>query len=625
MNRFYRFSFEGLFGLLVALLFIFFGTIISNTSNKKPEFIKDGTYTALVLEHPEEKPASFKSLLRIMFASKGDSLIESDEKLLVYFAKTKAAESLSAGDLILFEGFPQVLMNNGNPYEFDYKKYLERKNIYRRVYLDSTQWRFSGAVENTMLVRAENARDKLLSIYRSQQLGDNETEILSALTLGYKRGLDPETKRVFSSAGAMHVLAVSGLHVGIIFAVFSLFFGFLKRIKNGQYLFVTLSIVVLWTYALLTGLSPSVMRAATMFSLVSIGMNLNRRANIYNTLSISAFFLLLVNPNNLFEVGFQLSYAAVFGIVFLQPKMERLWQVRNKILKFFWSLLTVSIAAQIATFPITSFYFNQFPTYFWLTNLVVIPAAFALIVLGISLLAFSSIPFFSNLLAILTKTTIQLVYSTLVSIDKLPKSVIEISLHPNELVALLAVILFLFVFIEFLNMKHLKLALASMLVLAGMTLFFNVTQAARKEMIVYNSRNATMLQLVDGKKNYLISDRKVEAGSFEFEMTESVREKKRLNAPLVLLADSVFEDERLFLHKGVIRFAGKTIFLNKINDFDVDKLTPDYLIINYFDEKILHSQEDRSFRIITTGPAPRDDCKWPIHSLATLGSYSELW
>ena len=173
----------------------------------------------------------------------------------------------------------------------------------------------------------------------------------------------------------MHVLAVSGLHVGIIFFILNFLLTPLNRNKRLLKIKLFLLVGALWFYAFLTGLSPSVMRSCTMFSFIVVGENLNKRTNIYNTLAASAFLLMLINPLIIFGAGFQLSYIAVISIVFFQPRLAALVAVKNRILKYVWDLFTVSVAVQIGTAPISIFYFHQFPVYFWLSNFIVIPGA----------------------------------------------------------------------------------------------------------------------------------------------------------------------------------------------------------------------------------------------------------
>lgn len=620
LNRRYQYRLAPAVGALIHVLFILLGAFFYVSHNTKPVFFEKGSYVATVLEAPQEKPNSYQSVIEITTVQAGDSAFQTNEKVLVYFAQTEKAQNLKPGDVIVSDIVPEPVKNAGNPFEFDYKSYLERKKIYRRAYLGENNWELSGTSKKSAKTYAELWRESLLDIYRRQNLGENETEILSALTLGYKRGLDPETKRVFSSAGAMHVLAVSGLHVGIIYLVLVVALGFLRKQKAGRMIFVVFSIMVLWCYAFITGLSPSVMRASTMFTIIIIAENINRRANIYNSLAASALFLLLLNPNNLFEVGFQLSYSAVFGIVFLQPRLVKTWPVKNKLLKFFWDLLTVSIAAQVATFPITAYYFNQFPTYFWLTNLIVIPAVTVLIPLGIALLALAKIPILSSLLAFTVKWLIKTVYFFLGRIEAFPYSVSDVSLQVPELVFLLCFMFSAFLFISSHRPGHLKFSLVSILLLSVSVLSFNYRALNRREIIVYNHPANPAIHLVSGKQNYVISQNKIAPGDFLVRNIQSVTRNKRLADPVFLTRDDDYEDPFLYFSNGVISFEGKTLcFMTGIHE--QDQIRPDYYI-----HPLVSKMPDTGHRkIITHRFLKAGKFAGRIYCLTEKGAFSEKW
>ena len=622
LNRNYNYRFEKLFGWFVLFIFLIFGILIYHINNKKPKFYQQGNFVASVLESPEEKANSYKSLLKIYAVVNRDSIFEMNENVLVYFEKEDHAQRLMPGNTIVFHRSPEEIKNNGNPYEFDYAAYLARKKIYRRIYLSSDDWKYTEIQKSSAKIYAERTREKLLKIYHDQNLGVNETEILSALTLGYKRGLDPETKRVFSAAGAMHVLAVSGLHVGILFGIFTLLFGFLRKQKYGKYLFILLAITLLWSYAFITGLSPSVMRAATMFSLVCIASNINRRANIYNSLAASAFLLLLINPNNLFEVGFQLSYAAVFGIVFLQPKLARLWPVQNKLIKFFWTLLTVSIAAQLATFPITSYYFNQFPSYFWLTNLLVIPAVFVLIVLGVALLTFSSVPFLGSLLALITKWSIKAIFSVLSGIEQLPASVLEINIHTIELLFLLCSFFFGYIFINKTRARTLIIMLIALFGLASTNLLIQFRQMQKSELIVYNHSTDLVLQLIHGRHNYVLSLQNIDSTSYIFSEIETVRIKKDLRETRFLTAGEEFEDQNILLANNTVIFHGQTICLDANNKMNSNTLKPDFILTHKHYNKYIPDSEKTM--VITNNYITKAD-NTNVYFLREQGAFHQVW
>ena len=627
INQTYKYHLVNWFGLFIQLLFILIGVLAFEIYNKKPTFFEKGICLATVVEKPQEKNNSFKSVLKISTVKQNDTIFRTNEKILVYFEKEENADDLMPGDQIIFSTSPQFIKNYGNPFEFDYKKYLANKKIYRQLYLSSENWKTTNSQSQfTLTVYAEQIREKLLSVYRNQTLGKNELEILSALTLGYKRELDPETKRIFSASGAMHVLAVSGLHVGIVFWVITLLFGFLRKQKSGRIFFVILSILSLWSYAFITGLSPSVMRASTMFTIFVIGDNLNRKANTYNSLAASALLLLLFNPNNLFEVGFQLSYSAVFGIVFLQPKLSKLIPVKNKFLKFFWSLLTVSVAAQIATFPLTAFYFNQFPIYFWITNLIIIPAVMILIPLGLALLLFSKIAVVSSLLAFLLNLIIKSCFIILSKIELLPFSIQEISIHPFELLFLIGILFSIYLLLQKFNARHLKTTLILILFFLISSLTINIGQSKSREIIFYNSTENTTIQLIRGRKNYVVSQHLIEPDKNMFNLINRTNLKLKLNPSIYITNEDSLFDNFLFAKNGIILFEGKIIlFENSLSKLP-ETILPD-LVINpkQFDElekPILKNTIVLSNKRLI----PKDYLKFKhMHQTSKHGAFVEKW
>jgi competence protein ComEC len=242
INKNYRYSYNIYFGLGIQLFFVLLGILLTRQHNKKPFLFDKGNFIAVVLETPQEKQNSYKSILQIEAVSFSDSILATNETVIAYFAKSDSVGELKAGDIILFDKPPQSIENNNNPFEFNYKDYLGKKLIFRQVYLPAGNWLKTGQAKKSITIWAEKTREKLLQIYRNQPIDETEFEILSALTLGYKRELEPETKRIFSVSGASHVLAVSGLHVGVVFYLINLLFGFLRKIKKGRFLFMFISI-----------------------------------------------------------------------------------------------------------------------------------------------------------------------------------------------------------------------------------------------------------------------------------------------------------------------------------------------------------------------------------------------
>lgn len=560
VNRKISFRVNSFFGMLIHLIFVGIGITVFTVYNQKPVFYNRGVFYAEILEILQEKPNSYQSVLSVRAVKNGKSVVETDEKVMAYFGKNENAQKLEPGETILFRKIPQLIKNRGNPFEFDYQGYLAGRKIYRQVYLPDESWeKTDRRAKFAFSVLAERTRLYFLRVYEKYDFGEDELHVLSALTLGYKRGLDPEIKRIFSSAGAMHVLAVSGLHVGIVFLVLSFLLRFLTLHKTGRVIYVFIVILALWCFAFITGLSPSVQRAATMFSFVVVGENIKRQSSIYNTLASSAFFLLLLNPNNLFEAGFQLSYAAVFGIVFLQPKLVQLFHFKEKVFQYGWELLTVSVAAQVATFPLTAFYFGQFPSYFWLTNLVVIPAVMFLIPLGLTLLIFHWVPVLSELLAGVAGCTVNTVIRFLRLVEEMPWSVAEFSMSVSGVVILTAALFALSFFMETKLKKYFKLTLLIFAVFAAFSFIAGVTGFTRKEIIVYNQPDFALAHFINGKKNYVVSDRELNEATFALNLIQNTVQKMRLEEPVFLVSIDNFHDSFFYLKNGRIVFNGKVI------------------------------------------------------------------
>ncbi len=351
-------------------------------------------YEARFLSNIERTTKSQRATLEIL-KIQVDSIsvwARASGKLIAYFPLHDSTLTFQYGDKILVKGKPYPVPSPSNPHAFDYRAYLETQGITHQHFLRRGSFLQTDSVEGFTIMSASwNTRQWLAQQFHEFIPQTQSRAIALALVLGVKNELDNTLRDAYAGAGAMHVLAVSGLHVGIIVLILNILFRPLAGYKWGILLKGILSLLLLWAYAFITGLSPSVMRAVTMFSVVIVGQLVQREGNIYNTLSFSALVLLLYNPYMLYQVGFQLSFAAVVGIVWLYPFIYSWFSFKWKLADWAWQLTCVSLAAQAATFPIGLLYFHQFPNYFFLSNLVVIPGAFAVVSGGLSLLILSPI------------------------------------------------------------------------------------------------------------------------------------------------------------------------------------------------------------------------------------------
>ena len=308
----------------------------------------------------------------------------------------------------------------------------------------------------------------------------------------------------------MHVLAVSGLHVGVIFLIFNQLLGFLDKLKYGSFGKGIMLLLILWGYALITGLSPSVLRAATMFSFVVVAKITSRNSNFYNTLAASALVLLIYNPLFIKDVGFQLSYIAVIGIVIMQPWIIKWFNFKWWLPKQIWEITAVSIAAQIATFPLGILYFHQFPNYFMLANLIVIPAAILILYLGLVSLLFSFIPLVGDYLAVALKYVVQFLNYSVSFIDKLPFSLTkDIRFDVMDAWLIYLVIASLILLIAYRKFRFVILSSSFLILFLLSSCWLRYTTLEQKMLVIYNIPQNSAINFIDGKDNILVSDIKV--------------------------------------------------------------------------------------------------------------------
>lgn len=276
---------------------------------------------------------------------------------------------------------PEVSLNPG---QFNYKNYLKKQHIYHQLYLKQHELVLVSDQINTIYGLAAYLRNQINGALKEYSFGNEELAIIKALLLGQRQDISEEVYNNYTEAGAIHILAVSGLHVGIILLLLNFILSPLENLKNGKFIKLILILLFLWSFAIIAGLSASVVRAVTMFSFVAYAMHIKRVTNIYNILATSMLFLLLFKPSFLFDVGFQLSYTAVFAIVWIQPVLYQWWVPKLRLVNYVWQLFTVTIAAQIGVIPLSLYFFHEFPGLFFVSNLVIIP--FLGIILGFGIL-----------------------------------------------------------------------------------------------------------------------------------------------------------------------------------------------------------------------------------------------
>ena len=392
----YRWRWMKFFVMFVAFVFAGMFTTIFRLSPKlsaeQQEQLASGrNFVVRVVDFPVPRAKSVKLQAELLQTTTGQPL---RERVLLYLQKSPAAETVHYGDVLLVSTQLSEFAPPANPDAFDNRQYMRRKGIFYSGYVPATGWQLlDHKVPNPLKELSRRIQQRLSGTFAAAGMSGQEYDIVRAILLGDDDTMEPELRAAYASAGVSHILCVSGMHVGIIFMILNFLFKPLDLFQSTRVLKSFMLLLTIWLYANITGLSPSVTRSATMFSFVIVGSLIQRNTNVFHSLLASLFVLLVINPMLLFEVGFQLSYLAVFGIVLLQPLIAGIYQCKTKVGNYFWELMSVSVAAQISTFPISIYYFGQFPNYFLLSNLSVIALSFVVMISGVVLLAVAFIPF----------------------------------------------------------------------------------------------------------------------------------------------------------------------------------------------------------------------------------------
>jgi competence protein ComEC len=431
-------------------------------------------------------------------------------KTLVYFKTDSQAKLLQYADLIVTSTKPQAINPPMNPGAFNYKRYLSFHQIYHQFYLTPESWTYAGkGFSSCIFEYAYNLRKQFLNEIQNQILAPREVAVCSALLIGFKDLLDAELISAYASSGALHVLCVSGLHVGLIFIILQYI---IVIPENKPYLRIIKQVMILsviWFYAFLTGLSPSILRSATMISIIIMAKFLKRDNYMLNTTLLSAFLLLCFNPFMLTEVGFQLSYLAVIGIVYLHQQLVKLFYPANRLLFHTWQLTSVSLCAQLITFPLGLLYFNQFPNLFLVSNLLVIPLATGIIWVAVGAMLLSMIPYLSVVVFYVWKIPFALTWimnRALLYAEQLPFSIVRgIYITVAETWIIYLIIALLIWFLLYKNRRALFLAMTAIILLLVNFINHEWKNIHQKRFAVYALKGQTAVEFAQSRKGILLT------------------------------------------------------------------------------------------------------------------------
>ncbi|WP_207431325.1 ComEC/Rec2 family competence protein [Sabulibacter ruber] len=499
----------GAIGMLTVMVIAFWGSSLKN----RPETLTVPTqqishYKITLVKAVALKPKSVSSVGRVEAVLANGKWYLAKGQVAVFFPRSPQADSLQYGHQLLVQGNLTPPAASANPYQFDYKRYLILKHIQWQAYLPVSHWLVIGNEPPSALVAISlHVRKRLESAFKEHIQQARELTIAHALVLGVQDDLDAALRNAYARTGTMHVLAVSGLHVGLLYGVLLMLLQPLRRSKTSRLAVFLVIVGVVWFYAFVTGLSASVLRSVCMFSLVELGRLIQRKSSILNTLAIVALVLLLYEPNFLFDVGFQLSFLAVAGIVLLQPLFLQLWNPEQKLVRLVWELLAISVAAQLATFPLSLYYFHQFPVYFWVANLIAVPLSSIALYLGVAFMLLFWLPVVNGILGQLLEWTLWLMNELLLWLERWPVSILDgFVITPGQVVALYLFLIFVVVFLVRRQLVWLATSVLCLAFISGTELTEAFYQRHTQELVLHSVRRSSAVSLVQGRQVLFSAD-----------------------------------------------------------------------------------------------------------------------
>ncbi len=471
------------------------------------------TFLIKIQTEAQNATNTVKAIGKVMYHP-SDHLV--GKRILVY-VEQKNAVTIKPGTLLIAHQYINEISAPKNPHEFDYKAYMAKQSIFYQAYLGSNidQKIIAPATQGSILYQARQYGYRFIE----GEISAQNQGIAKALLFGSKHSLGYDDKREFSRAGTMHILAVSGLHVGIIFMLLSSFITFLSRfISIPKIVKMVVMLFMIWWFVCLTGAKSSVVRAGIMFTVFTIGTLYFPKSYSLNSLALAAIILLMIHPANLFDVSFQLSFSAVSGILILVPFFR---EIGPRVIGYFPTYLLdityVSLAAQISTLPFTLYYFQQFPTLGLVSNLLAIPLAFGIVSVGFIGFIFSFIPILRSITGLLVDVQLTILKAVNQIIADREFAVIEnISLLDDQFILLLTAIGLLILMVQQKEKKWVFFILILFRALSSSISLQKWEYSNQKELTVYSLRNNLVLEYRVGRTIHCISSQPISDDSFRF-------------------------------------------------------------------------------------------------------------
>ena len=499
-KRIIQTSYLAFFAFFTFLIIGIASVTFSNTSNRVHHYtshLSNSNNTSVLIIDEVLKP----NLYYYRYFAKINSVNskKAQGKVLLNISKNGIVKRLNVDDKILTIHQFDPIKSPLNPYQFNYKNYLEKKHVYHQISTRNIEYFLLKNDNRSLKGWAYSIRKRINNALTANGFSGDELAIINALLLGQRQEISNEIIQNYQKAGAVHILAVSGLHVGIILLMLSFLLKPIEKIKHGIIIKLVLIVSLLWVFAFVAGLSASIVRAVTMFTAIAIAMTLKQSKDIYKALVISIFFLLLFNPSYLFDVGFQLSYLAVLFIVWTQPMLYKLWLPKLKIVDYFWQLLTVSVAAQLGVLPLSLFYFHQFPGLFFIANLIIIPFLGIILGVGILVIALALLNILPGVIAKFYEKVIFLLNSTVEWVGGQESFLFQnISFTIISVLIYFSIVILFFKWFEIKKLIYLKLALLALMLFQLNLIAEKYISSTYHQIIIFNKTRASVLGIKKG-------------------------------------------------------------------------------------------------------------------------------
>ncbi len=497
------------------LLFITVGGILTHTQTDKNDkswignYYQQGMPMLLTIKEPplpKQKSIKLVAKAEAVFINHQWQTVEGN--VLIYLKNGDSIPCINYGSQLLVTASMAPIEFANNPGGFNYREYCSFKHIYYQGFLSVKDFKLLKTTKSILLFRIiYHARANILSILRKYIPNPIQRSVAEALLIGYRNDLDKELVHAYSNTGVIHIIVIAGLHLGMIYTLLLLLFNPFKNRKWCKTVKPIFIFLVLWGFCLLTGANTPILRSTIMFSFILIGELIGKKANTFNSLALSAFCILLIDPFSLFDAGFQFSYAAVLSIVLFSEYIHRWIYLQNKILHFIWNICAVTISAQILTLPLVIYYFHRIPTLFVVTNILAVPLAGLILYSEIFLVLISFLPLFAGILGKVIEQLIWGMNGFISNINSLPFSGWKsLQLSVIEVIFLYGFLFGISLWMIQKSYRPFLVALISLLFFVFIRCIDFIKKERKQQIIVYNIDRHSAIDLIDGRSFLFIGD-----------------------------------------------------------------------------------------------------------------------